>query len=280
MFFFAKGISPICNNHYYREVINDIDQRIVNLYRHLRDSPELMQLLYFTPYSRVEYEKARCMDKIDGLENAWAMYVSMCMSFSNIVDGAFGTGVYSNNSSASWRNRVDRLQEMVDRLRGVVIECDSAIDVIRRWDSPQTLFYCDPPYPETRQRYKFNFDILDYQELCDCLDDIEGSFVLSSYATGMEPDYWKRIDIDSYLSSSAQGQVGKNRSKRRSATKEEIGDRKRTESIFIVDRSKNVRKELIDKMWSPSLGFPYRDMKQRELEKEYKTDLLDDLFDD
>ena len=41
---------------------------------------------------------------------------------------------------------VEGLAEIVQRLQRVQIENAPAIEVIRRYDSPGTLFYCDPPY--------------------------------------------------------------------------------------------------------------------------------------
>src|SRR5215470_12848211 len=47
----------------------------------------------------------------------------------------------------------EELPVIVERLRRVEIVCRPATDVIRTWDSPETLFYCDPPYVhETRHK--------------------------------------------------------------------------------------------------------------------------------
>lgn len=46
-----------------------------------------------------------------------------------------------------WLGSVEGLSEIVQRLLRVQIENAPAIEVIRRYDSEQTLFYCDPPYP-------------------------------------------------------------------------------------------------------------------------------------
>jgi DNA adenine methylase len=44
------------------------------------------------------------------------------------------------------------------RLMTVQIDCRDALEVIRYWDSPDTLFYVDPPYvSETRK---------DFERLC------------------------------------------------------------------------------------------------------------------
>ena len=46
-----------------------------------------------------------------------------------------------------WLGSVEDLPEIVQRLLRVQIENDTAIKVIQRYDSEDTLFYCDPPYP-------------------------------------------------------------------------------------------------------------------------------------
>ncbi|WP_270996175.1 DNA adenine methylase, partial [Listeria seeligeri] len=45
-----------------------------------------------------------------------------------------------------WLGGVDALDEIAQRLIRVQIENRPAVDVIRLYDSPKTLFYCDPPY--------------------------------------------------------------------------------------------------------------------------------------
>src|SRR2546428_4031855 len=46
-----------------------------------------------------------------------------------------------------WLGSVEGLPEIVHRLQRVQIENVPAHDVVLRYDSPETLFYCDPPYP-------------------------------------------------------------------------------------------------------------------------------------
>lgn len=44
-----------------------------------------------------------------------------------------------------WLGSVEGLSEIVQRLLRVQMENAPAIDVIRRYDSEETFFYCDPP---------------------------------------------------------------------------------------------------------------------------------------
>ena len=46
-----------------------------------------------------------------------------------------------------WLGSVEGLPQIVQRLQRVQIENAPATEVVRRYDSPETLFYCDPPYP-------------------------------------------------------------------------------------------------------------------------------------
>lgn len=82
----------------------------------------------------------------------------------------------------------DHLWPIVARLKQVQIECDEALRVIERFDGPETLFYCDPPYvPATRSRrwrhtaYEHECDDAYHRELAELLHGIEGLVLLSGY---------------------------------------------------------------------------------------------------
>ncbi len=51
-----------------------------------------------------------------------------------------------------WLGSVEGLSEIVQRLLRVQIENSPAIEVIKRFDSKETLFYCDPPYPHNSRK--------------------------------------------------------------------------------------------------------------------------------
>jgi site-specific DNA-adenine methylase len=61
--------------HHPRFVLNDMDSRIINLYRCCRDFPELLAYaVYFTPYSREEHRDAQKGEAVDDL-------IEMCNRF-------------------------------------------------------------------------------------------------------------------------------------------------------------------------------------------------------
>jgi DNA adenine methylase len=232
----------------YCEFINDANEWITTFYRTgKRDAENLIQLIDETLYSEADYHKAKNILKHSQdhteLMIAWALYVQANMSSANIIFGGWGTTVISANHAAAWNRRKATLPEALERLSKIAISCGDALDCIRRWDSPQTLFYLDPPYPGTYQGHYEGYSIGDYQRLCDTLDSIQGSYILSNYASDVVPKSAERsISIGTLCSASRQGKVNVDRSKM--PTQESLGDRKRTETLLICDRSANMRPDI------------------------------------
>ena len=46
-----------------------------------------------------------------------------------------------------WLGAIEHLPDIAQKLLRVQFENAPAIEVIERYDSKDTLFYCDPPYP-------------------------------------------------------------------------------------------------------------------------------------
>ena len=117
------------------------------------------------------------------------------------------------------------------------------MNVIKQWDSPQTFFYCDPPYPEAVQGHYDGYSITDFQNLVSTLNECQGSFLLSNYdQPGMEiPDDWERFEFDAYCSSSCKGRVNVDRS---SIVETDYDERKRTEVVWRRFNKVPVRSEI------------------------------------
>ena len=84
---------------------------------------------------------------------------------------------------------IDGLEDVATRFRSVAIESLPAIDLIRKYDSKDAFFYCDPPYlPETRhggegKTYGCEMTVADHEVLLDCLKSAKGKVMLSGYSS-------------------------------------------------------------------------------------------------
>lgn len=252
---FAKPWPNVNNYHDYCEVINDIDERLVTFYRVLRDDelgPKLVAKLQLTLYSESEYALAAHIlkhpEEHSPLDRAWAYYVNIQQSFNNILLGGWRHGVWGGNHAATWANKVARLQEYLSRMASVYISCTDALDCIKQWDSPQTFFYCDPPYVGADKGHYDSYTEEDFAQLCDLLDNIQGSFLLSCYDNEQTlkhvRPHWERFEFEAYCTASSKGKVGADRT--RKVRPEELGDRKRIEVVYRKLSSVTPRQEVLE----------------------------------
>ncbi len=123
-----------------------------------------------------------------------------------------------NENVSAWLSAVDGLPEVHARLRRVEVRCQDFTDFIHELDSPETLFYCDPPYMhETRSstgEYKHEMSDEKHWELLAVLGAISGKFLLSGYRSEVydhaaEINGWRRVDfkIDNKASSSKTKEI-------------------------------------------------------------------------
>ena len=230
--FFAKPWPNVENSDHYREVLNDKDERLINFYRVLQ-APEkreaLIERLSLTLYSEAEHAKAKDLKSGDEVQRAWAYFVNINTSFSNRLNGGWRRGLFSRNFGATWVRSVARLPEYLERMSSVHVACDDALTVIRQWDSPQTFFYCDPPYPEAHQGHYDGYIVEDFQALVNTLNECQGSFILSNYeqAGATIPEDWERFEFEATASSRVR--VGYDRSKK---ADESHQNRQRTEVVW------------------------------------------------
>lgn len=111
--------------------------------------------------------------------------VERAASFIYVVRSAFGAkpgGGWAYGKTSKPRTVVDLdfLSEVQKRLSAVYIDGQSYSKVIAAFDSPDTLFYLDPPYWIPGEKfYRHEFNKEHHEALRDLLSTIEGKFVLS-----------------------------------------------------------------------------------------------------
>jgi DNA adenine methylase len=192
------------------EVYNDLDARITRLFRVLRDhGEEFRRRLALTPYSEVEFGHA-ALPHYDEVEQARRDFVRWRQSIGGRGDHFSFTVRRSRRGMADVVSGFlsaidDELPKIVGRLRTIQIVRRPALEVIRRYDGPDTLFYCDPPYlPATRAeigraQYAVEMSEEDHRTLLQELRWCDGKVVLSGYPSALYEELlwdWRVVEFD------------------------------------------------------------------------------------
>jgi DNA adenine methylase len=192
----------------YSEVYNDLDEEVVNLFRVLRDPQKTKVLkgkLANTPFARVEMNHAYDIDPAEtDIERARKTIVKSFMGYGS--DSLFRKSGFRSDCKRSgtvpahdWVNYVRLMDIFTERLMGVVVENRDAFSLISQHDSPETLFYCDPPYLHAtrvrahRESYKYELTDQQHKDLGTLLHSVKGMVVLSGYPSDL---YDKKIYSD------------------------------------------------------------------------------------
>lgn len=182
------------------EVINDISADVTTMFRVVRRHYEpLVDELAWMLSSRDEFERLRRIDPstLTDIERAARFLALQRLSFGGKVTGrTFGVDRQSPGRLRLAKLRGD-LRMLRDRLERVTIERLPYADLIRRYDSADTLFYLDPPYWGCEEDYGAGtFARGDYERLAEQLAAIAGRFVLSINATDGAREVFGRFSFE------------------------------------------------------------------------------------
>ena len=195
------------------ETYNDIDGEVVNFFRVLRDNwPELQRAIALTPFSREEFHRAitETERSTSAIERARRFYILARQTRTGLAQSAtLGRWANCRNTSRAgmsgvvsrWLGGVEALSDIAQRLLRVQIENRPALDVIRLYDGPDTLFYCDPPYLHATRgdssAYGFEMADDDHIALAAALHRCHAKVAVSGYRNDfMDRLYagWRRHD--------------------------------------------------------------------------------------
>ncbi|RVK13427.1 DNA adenine methylase [Sinorhizobium meliloti] len=164
------------------EVINDRNGEVVNLFRILqRHYPQFMDTLKFQITSRREFERLKACDPstLTDLERAARFLYLQKLAFGGKVKGQ-NFGVSLSGARFNLTRLAPMLEDVHERLSGVVLENLDWSDFIDRYDRPGTLFYLDPPYFGSENDYgKALFGRGQFAAVAERLKRLQGRFILS-----------------------------------------------------------------------------------------------------
>jgi len=179
--FFKKPPSPV-------EVLNDMDPEIMALYRFLQNGTdeEFKQFLAKDWKAKKEtWERLKVSRPKSLMGRAYrTWYVARFGWTGDVSPGAHSFFRTSEENKERVILTLERLQSLRERLSGVELRCQDGVEVIEKFDSPETLVYADPPYllsQRSKQLWgkRYEWNERKQARLLSALSKMKGKFILS-----------------------------------------------------------------------------------------------------
>lgn len=190
--FFGSGAVFFAKKASTREILNDIDHRIFNLFKTIREHPEeLATAISFTPYSREEHAACYGDESKCPVESARQMIVASYMTHAGNFPKSRSWRFYGNRVGGSlpgqWNQLPREIAAAALRLKDAYIENLEALELIKKYDYDNVFIYADPPYPRKTintktDLYRFTMSDEWHLKFLDLLLNLKNAKVLlSSY---------------------------------------------------------------------------------------------------
>lgn len=170
----------------HKEVYNDLDNNLVNFWLQVQaHGQEMASRLQALPYARsIYYDYYRSLfngSELEPFERAVRWFY--------VLRGT-GTG-WMRRSPVGWNNMdtnvavyrtlIADFETIQKRFSRVLIDNRDALSTIKRYDSPRTLFYVDPPYFGAEMYYEVSKHGFPHTELAETLQHVKGLVAVSYY---------------------------------------------------------------------------------------------------
>ena len=190
------------------EIYNDVGN-VALFFRVLRDNTdELMRRIELTCSSRQEKEECYAIlhslpGVYDEVEIARAFFVQVVQSFRHTEDDKTWLNKFNPDREkiVEWNYFTQMLYPIAYRCKQMRIERKDFRYILDRYDTKETLFYCDPPYDLNSRKgggYEHELTENDQCELLASLSLIQGNAIVSGYHSDIYDtllEDWQLIEI-------------------------------------------------------------------------------------
>lgn len=186
-----------------KEVLNDIDPGVVAIMRCLRDEPDaFIKKLKKTTYSeRVfnrEFNRSKENNFESSFEHAINDFIVRRMSRGGLKK-AFSWSERERGGQPgeinAWETIIEQLPLIAERLQKTFIFNKSAAQLLKVFNSPNALTYCDPPYTEesraSKDDYEYELTTEGHIELANALNNFKGKAIISGYPSTLYKRLYK-----------------------------------------------------------------------------------------
>ncbi len=168
--FLAKPLS-------YVEIVNDIDGDLIKFYRNVKSHREaILDELDLVLNSRREFEDYCAQPGLTEIQRAARWFIRNKLSFA-------GHGrhfaIARSHPLGSRMKRLLAIQSLNRRLDHTTIEERSWEKIFEAYDSPESFFFVDPPYPEAGGAIYGGWDEVTVERFCTALKKLKGKWLFT-----------------------------------------------------------------------------------------------------
>lgn len=190
------------------EVYNDRYAGVVAFYRCLRSKKlfdALVQWIELTVHSREEFVFCRdTWENVDDpVERAGRWYYMSMYSFGSIGRNWGRSTSAKGNMAGKIRRKLKLFPAIHQRFERVQVENQDWEDCVRDYDSPDAVFYLDPPYVDVnRGTYGSEMSIDDHRHFLEVVMSLKGFCAVSGYSNPLyeKPPWDDRHEWKSFVS--------------------------------------------------------------------------------
>jgi DNA adenine methylase len=162
-----------------KNILNDMDKELIQFYKNLKTvKPKLVEFDFWkTPKTK--------LDKI--------------LHYKQKVCGGFNKRDVSNKIYRHFNvpNYIKSIQKYQDALQDVILDNKDYKQIIKKYDSKDSFFFIDPPYENTDKTF-YKGNSINYHELNNLLENLNGKFILTINDSPNIRDIFKQFNLKKY----------------------------------------------------------------------------------
>ena len=160
-----------------RNVLNDLDKFTIDGFKLLKTAPTDVKKYPVIPQTVEAHRNWFDHHGNTPADKIMFHHMRSCEGFS----GSFSSRSGHIYKPLNFLTKVERIPEFKELLKGVILENADYEDIIKKYDSPSTFFFIDPPYDKTSAS-SFGYaqgNEFDFERLADVLGGVKGNFILT-----------------------------------------------------------------------------------------------------
>jgi len=156
-------------------ILNDLDKNVVNILKLIKKAP-LSPNRYRHDLNTLEKIKNFYDSHKNTTEDLLLYYRIIACNGFNSKTFTSARQIYNDSNPTAILKNLKYYKQM---LKGVKISNKDYIDIILKYDSPETFFFIDPPYENTHVNFYATPVDIDYEVMAFLLQNINGKFLLT-----------------------------------------------------------------------------------------------------